>query len=277
MIFSQFLISPKVIIKNNYISIEREKILETPHSLSSPPTSNLSILIFFHVGTRGSRWYSQTEFMINALTLTGLLDEAKYAFLCVTGKPDRELKFNKKFKIIRMEDDSDLWEFPTIQTLYTYVQIEENFKVLYLHNKGATRTLDPKVRDWIDLMLYFTVYRWRETVNFLEQGYSIACVNWRIRPFPHCSGNFWWARSDYIRTLPYPHEKVLPIFLEARHNAEFWIGFKFRKSNRNDFCALHSTLIDHYYLEYPPEKYISNSSLVCLKRDKIYLDKVLKK
>lgn len=56
------------------------------------------VVIFLHVGTVGQKWYSQAEYMINALNKSGLLEEANYAFLYVVGTPDREIKF-EKFKI----------------------------------------------------------------------------------------------------------------------------------------------------------------------------------
>lgn len=222
------------------------------------------LVIFLHVGTVGQKWYSQAEYMINALNKSGLLEEANHAFLYVVGKPDREIKF-EKFKIFWATDNPALWEFPTIQSLFSFSQNEEDYNILYLHNKGATKT-STNVDDWIDVLLYFNVYKWREVIQFLNKGYSVACINFRVSPTLHCSGNFWWTRSHYIRNLPFPHGtyRIVPDYPESV-SAEFWIGAGINeKTWSEDVCQLHATNFDHYLFPYPPEKYMTNSSLNCI-------------
>ena len=135
--------------------------------------------------------------------------------------------------------------------------------VLYIHHKGITRPHSEAVRDWRNLMMYFNVTKWRDCVEKLDQGYDTAGVNWRENfpnEYPHYSGNFWWAKSSYIKRLPafqHPHENgYRPQFRFSgwlhKQDAEFWIGLGQPKS-----AVLYSSggYHDHYQLPYPPEIY----------------------
>ena len=33
------------------------------------------------------------------------------------------------------------------------------------------------------------------------RNHDLVGVHWRDKPFPHFSGNFWWARNEYLRRL----------------------------------------------------------------------------
>lgn len=75
-------------------------------------------------------------------------------------------------------------------------------------------------------MSYFVVQNFSSCVRILD--YSDACgVDLVGLPTTHFSGNFWWARGDYINSLP-RIKNISSIdaetILSLRHNAEFWIG-----------------------------------------------------
>jgi hypothetical protein len=46
--------------------------------------------------------------------------------------------------------------------------------------------------------------------------YETSGCNYMEEPFPHYSGNFWWASTNYIRRLPI-------VSLNNKHNPEWWI------------------------------------------------------
>ncbi len=54
--------------------------------------------------------------------------------------------------------------------------------------------------------------------------HDVCGGGWQLEGFgdrrPHFSGNFWWANSDYVKTLPPP----LSLNRFDRYQAEFWIG-----------------------------------------------------
>ncbi len=65
--------------------------------------------------------------------------------------------------------------------------------------------------------------RWRECVGFLESGYQTAGHRW-YESFTgnYYAGNFWWATSNYLATLPV----IQPAghLCGGRYEAETWIG-----------------------------------------------------
>jgi hypothetical protein len=91
---------------------------------------------------------------------------------------------------------------------------EEDFYMLYLHSKGITsvenhlKNGDPQVFKnyyyWRHFLNWGVVEKWKDCVVELLTGHDLAGVNYFNEPAPHFSGNFWWAKSSYIRTLPDP-------------------------------------------------------------------------
>lgn len=106
--------------------------------------------------------------------------------------------------------------------------------ICYIHTKGATNNSDIQ-QAWRQYMLDFVVYCWRNAEDKLN-SYHLWGVNWSFsnfhfddqfpidqwqRPCGHFMGNFWWARSDYIATLP-----SLDTTQGSRYLAEAWVGLR---------------------------------------------------
>ena len=117
----------------------------------------------------------------------------------------------------------------------------------YIHTKGVTAPNNPNQRDWRKYMEYFTIERYEDCIKALET-YDVCGVNWHpplwdVKNY-HFSGNFWWARAEYIKNLP-------PINLDGdRHEAESFLGY----GNPRVKC-LHESDIDHYRYPCPRVKY----------------------
>jgi hypothetical protein len=101
-----------------------------------------------------------------------------------------------------------------------------DYPVLYCHTKGARN--DSEVNTaWRRSMTARVVGGWRQCVGLLGDHDTVGC-HW-ITPQDECpypdqtvdtpfyGGNFWWARSSYLATLPEPWQA-------ERHDAEAWIG-----------------------------------------------------
>jgi hypothetical protein len=155
------------------------------------------------------------------------------------------------------------YELPTLVDLKNHcdTELDESY-VLYLHHKGASKVGNKKegnIADWRNLMLYFTVSNWKECISKLEEGYDTVGVNWNSQNVtPHYSGNFWWARSSYIKTLPtiirpkdnnYCHQFNFKN-VHYRLEAEFWIGIKNPKA-----YSSHNSNVNHYNTKYPSTYY----------------------
>jgi hypothetical protein len=100
--------------------------------------------------------------------------------------------------------------------------------VFYAHSKGAFHD-SRENRGWRREMDNYLAIPWADRMRDL-QGHDVAAWHWipvgTPDPFdhpishPHASGNFWWARADYLRGLP-----ELPALIEdTRIEAELWIG-----------------------------------------------------
>jgi hypothetical protein len=61
-------------------------------------------------------------------------------------------------------------------------------------------------------MSHFVLQRAPDCLKALDH-HDLAGVEWGTEPEPHFSGNFWWATSDYLKTLP-----------EPSGNPELWVG-----------------------------------------------------
>jgi hypothetical protein len=110
----------------------------------------------------------------------------------------------------------------------------DEWAVLRLHNKSSNY-VNHREREiaykWRDLIEYWNIERWTLILSKLEQGYDAAGNHWMEEPWPHFSGNVWWAKSSYIKKLP-----LLPLPVSTfstsidlkgwspRHESEAWVG-----------------------------------------------------
>ena len=131
-------------------------------------------------------------------------------------------------------------EIPTLNSLREH-SLSEDFNVLYIHTKGVAYLEKGNTKEivmyWRKYMEHFCIGKWKECLNALDEYDAAGCefygsnkhFSGNVNP-PHFSGNFWWARSSYLRTLPRVEDVILPeIHSAERMKAEFWIG----SSNRN--------------------------------------------
>ncbi len=97
------------------------------------------------------------------------------------------------------------WEQVTLNKLLDFCQTDDG-AVLYAHTKGSWSQTE-LARVWRVSMTHDVVTRWRECVHGLEKVQAAGpfwLKSWEPEHVDHESffaGNFWWARSDYIRTL----------------------------------------------------------------------------
>ena len=168
-----------------------------------PTNTKPSIAVFYHVACMGT-WEAVDREIMACLNASGLLERAQFTRnVC---------------------QDVAQFEFPTIDLLHAHAQQSSSF-VLYIHTKGVTKP-EACIDDWRACMLYWMVERWRECVDKLSQGYDAVGITRCEKPLPHYQGNFWWARSSYLRTLGNVRDVQFTksvINQGERHKAEFWL------------------------------------------------------
>jgi hypothetical protein len=225
-----------------------------------------------------------TDVMSEQLTLaseSGLLDAADEVILCTNGD---ESKFAgakevmaefENVTFVHTGNNSKLWEFPTLDLIKQECNAvaEEEFYICYFHLKGLSRPNDTKAVDWRTYLNYWTIERWEDNVAKLDEGMDTVGVDFIEAPWPHYSGNFWWARASYIRKLdPLTHPNSLAwgkqsTLIDAtldqgnfRFEHEAWIG-----SGNPVWAELHAgpgkeTQGWHYKNNYSREEYATETS-----------------
>lgn len=75
--------------------------------------------------------------------------------------------------------------------------------ILYIHTKGASKQDSENVTSWRHLMNYFNIEKVKNIFKIFEKtGYNTYGVllgtagKWKLY-----SGNFWWAKSSYLKTI----------------------------------------------------------------------------
>lgn len=160
-------------------------------------------------------------------------------------------------------------EIPTLINLKNICDSStEEFYVLYIHHKGVTKTWSRSVSDWRDMLNYFNISNWKICIDKLYDGFDTVGVNWNgDYKYPHYAGNFWWAKSSYIKKLP---KLVLPSINQYRtqlevdyeyhkQDAEFWLGMAIPKAS-----CLHHSNINHYEDRYNSYMYRDDVSIPVL-------------
>lgn len=198
--------------------------------------------IFFHVATLG-RWSAIYDHIVNELEKSGLLN---HATLHVSVVGDGFSKNVSKYILLHQSKNTAQYEFPTLNMLWNHCA-HNNGSVLYIHTKGATRP-GYTVDQWREMMMHFCVNKWQRALHHLHDHDAVGCNIQNQQNKNFFSGNFWWAKADYIKTLPDPNR-----YLNSRIQAELWIGM----NPINNFYNLHSSNVNHYITPYPFEKYMN--------------------
>jgi len=225
-------------------------------------------------------WQTVFAEMLGKMEDSGLLEAADEINFCVNGiLANMEIPMLKlaeidpKFKIVHVNGDAKKWEYPTINKLKEDADADnEPHYVGYAHLKALSRPnlYDQKGVDWRHYLTYWTIERWEDNIAKLDEGFDLVGVNWAWQPWPHMSGNFWWANTNYLRQLPKLQDPstVAPgtistllkpnVILDEgniRFEAEAWSG----QSEPSVFELHRSHLLGepsfHYNNEYPAHLY----------------------
>jgi hypothetical protein len=180
---------------------------------------------FYHCWVDGD-WEEPVQEHLAALEAARIPFRTRYVVL--VGHEDRRMNawewyFKRGWR--RHDADSGHQEV-TINLIRRFAIEYRGVNVFYAHDKAAWhRGPDDIHVAWRRNLTEYTIARWRECVNALGT-HDIAGPYWLTREnfpnnpdvdTPFFGGNYWWARSDYLRTLP--------VCTSEKHtDAERWIG-----------------------------------------------------
>lgn len=137
----------------------------------------------------------------------------------------------------------------TLDLVACFASFHPEANILYLHTKGASHPQRTgPVDDWRALMVHVVVERFAECLAGLEHHDVVGCELLRA-PHPHFSGNFWWARADYLRSLP-----AVPVV--GRSDAEWWV----LSGEAPRALSLHDSGVNHYDERYTRARYAYDAS-----------------
>ncbi len=217
-------------------------------------------ILFMHIGKMG-RYQEIFDEMYAAVQGSGLLAQLDHLYLIHYGDAPLVLPRSGENVLVAqgplVEPTSELITLSTLKKMANELTAEGELAYIgYIHSKG---TLTPDfaghsaVSDWRRYMQHFAVYRHLEVFRLLE-FYDTVGVDLKRSPGWHYSGNFWWARSDYVAALPELMTAELPGMPSARHRAEFYIA---SNANARHFSMWDSGIhvFDRANHAYPPERY----------------------
>lgn len=218
------------------------------------------IKAFFHIATMGEYQVIFDE-LITKIINSKLIDNIDELNIGVANHGGNLIQYNHdKIKYHSLINND--FEFPTLQLIEDEInKTDENIKILYLNSLGVTGNSIYK-QSWRGYLSYFNIEQWSECIKALDNGYDTCGVDWRTDPVPHYSGNFWWANSSYLKTLPKIqtlNKQDSPRVLTLRHNAEMYIGMNKMVKPR----ILHQSDISQYSRHlfcYDEENYINKIS-----------------
>jgi len=243
--------------------------------------TNCSINVFWHIYcTNSERCNGVLERQFNLLTDFGLLNASEKLLVGIVGTetPPALARILAHPKTVVLNRTTKGNEDVTSCKLKEFANncTAGNCHIAYIHSRGVTH--DPNTligrasHDWTLMMEHFVIRRWQEAVKKLDAGFRAAgCEMWahqhRIlanETIYHFSGNFWWARSDYVQLLPSP----LTFGLDRYMVCEDWIlQLAGKVFPVEQFAVLHRTarhkyqrgMIDSYVDRYPATHYSSGS------------------
>jgi hypothetical protein len=271
-------------VQAHFCFADSAKMCQSPGGRPVPNSgfSSLPIYGFMHVGVI-NHWRDIVEEQLLKLHASGLWDRTERIFVGLVGPQHEEFDFkDEKVEVVYRGTDFQEAEYPTLKALQQFCASHDCL-VYYIHTKGNFHVSD-NTRDWRHLMEHFVIQRHEDCIRTLGEhdacgvnlltergtvpfmladsqklGQSPAALSADLEklgqsPTPaqaFFAGNFWWARSDYIRTLP-PISSLAPNGSRPdRYTCERWIGM----NRRARLASLHQCPVDQYHNRYARSNY----------------------
>lgn len=227
------------------------------------PSTTLPVYGVYHVFC-DKGWQRIVERQVSVLRESGLLAATRKLYVSIIAKDDadvdalRRIVGNDKLEIVSCQTNPACYEYPALEYV-RQLSAREDALVYYFHTKGISYqtaesrdrrflSFKRKIVSWCEMMEYFCFTKWQVAVNVLSGGYdTYGCYRWPPKRYTMYSGSFWWARTDYIRTLPSFDPEVIA---SDRFYSEVWL---YQRRHR-DYSAF-DTVADLYFVNIPRSIY----------------------
>ena len=184
---------------------------------------------FYHVYTDGD-WVEAVDEHCTALKEHGLADELDGFYLGLVGTEENRLTALSRITMHHNMNAEVIaeapfqWEQVTLEPLRRFSTTNDGY-VLYAHTKGAANHTPINIA-WRSSMCYYNVVKWRDAVAKLDEGYKAVGCHWVNDAI--FGGNYWWAKTSYLKLLP-------TLRMDHRWRAEEWIGLAIADSKTEIF------------------------------------------
>ena len=131
-----------------------------------------------------------------------------YVFVCLCDEDKEDLlintfaMFDEDKKIVLIVTPQNLYEKFAMNNYKKYIKDDLPYYLYYFHTKGVSRT-EPLYVNRRQVLNIYTLSKHELNVDLLNYYDAVGC-NLSLYPKPHFSGNFWWARSEYLMKLKEP-------------------------------------------------------------------------
>ena len=223
------------------------------------------ISVFWHI-CGINYWREIAEDQIKTMESSGLLDRTDRVMVTYLGANRNDVAWlerrSKKIEVNNYSPDTRHYERMCLNGLQEWSQSNDS-AVLYLHAKGVSRVRKRRnVWGWRQMLEYFTVENHERCLKKMEGADTVGgnlciCNRKSIRECQtpghgmHYSGNFWWARTQYLRTLPKIDENArLNVNGNYIRYTEYWLLSAFPRVR----CAVAFKTKGPHYYDREPEK-----------------------
>ena len=214
-------------------------------------TKPLKNICYIHSCTLTKNGTQRLQYLIDYLKNSKLFNILDNIYINNIGiKIDKSIlniNNDEKFHLYNYSDNDQLFEIPTLNTILRKCKydLDYDYNILYLHNKGISYNFNYlEINDWIDMMLYFLIDKYDICLEKLL-SYDVVGSNYFNEPYRHFSGNFWWAKSNYLNKITEINE----------YNVDKMEAEKLLFSYNPKYYEMHNSNINHYQQIYPKDKY----------------------
>lgn len=218
--------------------------------------------IFWHIYGI-NHWKNIVNEQISSIINTNLIDKINNIYVTFIGNDKNDinwlLNIDKKIILDKFDTNPFHYEKLCLHSLLEWSH-HNNSNILYIHAKGVSRPKNKNVQNWRKMMEHFLIGNHQECIQKLNHGYdAIGCLltnngnSAKIKNENHkyhFSGNFWWSKTNYIKTLP----PIPDIDLSIQKNywlCERWILYHF---NTMKIHIMYDNNQKHYYTRSPQFK-----------------------
>jgi len=177
---------------------------------------------FIHVAIMGATWFDILLEQLHKIEQSGLMKNTNKIFMSILGPDSPQFAaIIPDLQVICRSHNLGLTEIITLKMMKEFCRIIPSSKIWYIHTKGVSQPPDsPQYHNcqaWRRYMEHFNITQHRACVAALDNydacgvewispdcqpAYRYFQYIWSFSPEPHFSGNFWWANSKYIASLP---------------------------------------------------------------------------